>query len=89
MSQTITENAAETFTETAQKASRVTDAITNAIEDGIGMARHIAKGGCDAAEDLLNDTAGRLRRHLALTVAITFTFGVAMGALIGWTFKPR
>jgi len=87
MSQTVIETAAETITESAQQASRVTGAITGAIEDGVGMVRRVAKHGGDAAEEFLNDTTGRLQRHLALTVATTFAVGVATGALIGWTMK--
>jgi len=89
MSRTVAENAAETITESAQQASRVTGAITDAIEDGLGMVSHVAKHGSDAAEEFLNDTTGRLQRHLALTVATTFAFGVVTGALIGWTMKRR
>jgi len=89
MSQTVMENAAETVTESAQQASRVTGAITDAIENGVGMVSHVAKHGSDAAEEFLNDTTGRLQRRLALTVAATFTFGVATGALIGWTMKRK
>lgn len=89
MSQTVMENAADTINESAQQASRVTGAITGAIEDGVGMVRQVAKHGCDAAEEFVNDTTGRLQRHLALTVATTFAFGVATGTLIGWTMKRR
>lgn len=89
MSQTVMKNPAETITESAQQASRVTGAITDAIENGAGMVSRVAKHGSDAAEEFLNDTTGRLQRRLALTVAATFTFGVATGALIGWTMKRK
>lgn len=89
MSQTVTGNAAETINESVHQAYRVTGAITDAIEDGVGMVRHAAKQGCDAAEDFLNDTTGRLQRHLALTVATTFAVGLVAGTLIGWTIRQR
>jgi hypothetical protein len=89
VSQTVAERAAETITDSAQQASRATGAITDAIEDGVGVVKHAARQSCDAAEEFLNDTASRLHRHLALTVAATFAVGAATGALIGWTMKRR
>jgi hypothetical protein len=55
----------------------------------VGVVRHAAKHGCDAAEEFLNDTTSRLQRHLALTVAATLAVGVAAGTLIGWTMRRR
>ena len=89
MSQTVMERTAEAISEPARQASRATSAITDAIEDGVGVVRHAAKQGCDAAEEFLDDTSRRLQRHLALTVTTTFAVGVAAGALIGWMIKRR
>jgi hypothetical protein len=55
----------------------------------VGVVRHVAKQGCDAGEELLNETARRLQRHLALTVATTFAVGAGAGALFGWMMKRR
>jgi F0F1-type ATP synthase assembly protein I len=49
----------------------------------------MAKQGCDAAEEFLNDTSHRLQRHFALTVVTTFVVGAASGAFIGWMMKRR
>ena len=89
MSQTVIERTAEAICESAHQASRATGAITDAIEDGVGVVRHAAKQGCDAAEEFLDDTTRRLQRHLALTVTTTFVVGVAAGAIIGWMLKRR
>jgi len=89
MSQTVIERTAEAISESAHQASRATSAITDAIEDGVGVVRHAAKQGCDAAEEFLDDTSRRLQRHLALTVTTTFALGVAAGAMIGWVMKRR
>ncbi len=89
MSQTVMEKTAEAISASAHQASRATGAITDAIEDGVGVVRHAAKQGCDAAEEFLDDTSRRLQRHLALTVTTTFAVGVAAGALIGWMIKRR
>jgi hypothetical protein len=41
----------------------------------------------DAAEEFLNDTTGRMQRHLVLTVVATFAAGVTAGALFGLLVK--
>ncbi len=89
MSQTVVERTADVISQSAHQASRAAGAITDAIEDGVGVVKHTAKQGCDAAEEFLDDTTRRLQRHLALTVATTFAVGVAAGALMGWIMKRR
>jgi hypothetical protein len=80
---------AETIAESIHQASRATGVITDAIEDGVGMMSHAVKQGCDAAEELLNDTTRRLQRHLALTVVTTFAVGAATGALMAWMMQRK
>jgi hypothetical protein len=80
---------ADHISESAHQASRATSAITDAIEDGVGVVRNAAKQSGDAAEEFLNHTTQRLQRHLALTVATTFAIGVTAGAFIGWIMKRR
>jgi hypothetical protein len=88
MPQNLVERTAEHIVESAHRASRATRAVADAlIEDGAGVVRRAAKQSGDAAEELLDDTSQRLKRHLALTVATTFAAGVAVGAVIGWTVK--
>jgi hypothetical protein len=89
MSQTLVERTAEHIADSAHQASRATSAIAEAIEGGVGVMRRAAKHGGDAAEEFLDDTTGRLQRHLVLTVATTFALGVTSGALIGWMLKRR
>jgi hypothetical protein len=89
MSQTVVERAAEAVVESAHQASRATGAIADAIEDGVGAVKHAAKQGGDAAEVFLNDSTQRIKRHLALTVAMTFAVGAAADALIGRMMKRR
>jgi hypothetical protein len=89
MSQTFVEKTADHIADSAHKASRATGAIADAIEDGVGVLRRAAKQGGDAAEEFLDDTTGRLQRHLILTIAATFAIGITSGALIGWVLKRR
>ncbi|MFZ0298829.1 MAG: hypothetical protein WAM13_10820 [Candidatus Sulfotelmatobacter sp.] len=89
MSQTVVERTAEQIGNSARQASRATSAISDAIEDGVGVVRRAAKQSGHAAEEFLDDTTQRLQRHLVLTVATTFAVGVTAGALIGWMAKRR
>ena len=89
MSQTVVERTAEHIADSARQASRVTSAIGDAIEDGMGVVKRAAKQGGDAAEELLNETSKRLQRHPALTIATTFAIGVTAGTLIGWMMRRR
>jgi hypothetical protein len=89
MSQNLVERTAGHIADSAHQASRATSAIADAIEGGVGVMRRAAKHGGDAAEEFLDDTTGRLQRHLVLTVATTFAVGLTSGALIGWMLKRR
>lgn len=90
MSQTVVERTTERIAESAKQASRATSAVADAIIEGsVGVVRHAARQGGDAAEEFLNDTTQRVQRHLALTVATTFAAGLATGTLFGWMMRRR
>jgi hypothetical protein len=89
MSQTIVERTAEHIADSAHQASRATNAVADAIGNGVGVVRRAAKQSGDAAEEFLNDTTQRIQRHPVLTVATTFAVGFTAGAVIGWMIKRR
>ena len=89
MSQTVLDRTAEQITDSAHQASRVTNAVADAIGNGVGVVRRAAKQGGDAAEELLDDTVKGLQRHPIETVVVTFTMGVGAGVAIGWMMKRR
>ena len=68
MPQSVLERAGEHIAESARKASRTTSAVADAIEDGVGAAKRVAKQGCDAAEEFIDDRTKRLQRHPTETV---------------------
>jgi ElaB/YqjD/DUF883 family membrane-anchored ribosome-binding protein len=85
----VLERAGEHIAKSARQASRTASAVADAIEDGVGMAKRVAKQGCDAAEEFLDDTTKRLQRHPIETVVTSLAVGVAAGILIGWMMKRR
>lgn len=89
MAQTIVERTAEHIADSAHQASRATNAVADAIGNGVGVVRRAAKQSGDAAEEFLNDTTQRIQRHPVLTVATTFAVGFTAGALMGWMIKRR
>ena len=89
MIQSVLERTGDQVAETARKASRAASAVGDALEDGVGVARRVAKQGGDAAEEFIDDTTKRLQRHPIETVVTTFAIGIAVGILVGWTIKRR
>jgi ElaB/YqjD/DUF883 family membrane-anchored ribosome-binding protein len=89
MAESRLEQTGEQIAATARKASRAASAVADALEDGVGVARRVAKQGGDAAEELLDDTKKRLQRHPIETVVVTFVVGVTAGIVIGWMMKRR
>lgn len=90
MSQTVLDRTAERISESARQASHAASAVADAtIEDGVGVVNRAAKQGGDAAEEFLNDTTQRIKRHPALIVAVTFAVGLTTGALISWIVKRK
>ena len=87
MAQSVLERAGEHIAKSARQASRTASAVADAIEDGVGTAKRVAKQGCDAAEEFLDDTTKRLQRHPIETVVASLAVGVAAGILIGWMMK--
>ena len=89
MAQSVLERTSDQIAETVRKASRATSAVGDALEDGVGAARRVAKQGGDAAEELFDDTNKRLQRHPVETIVVTFAVGVAAGIAVGWMMKRR
>jgi ElaB/YqjD/DUF883 family membrane-anchored ribosome-binding protein len=87
MSESAVGRTSDFIAESATQASRPTRAITEAIQDGIGVVRRAAQQGGDAAEEILTNTTQRIKRNPVLTVVTTFAAGFVAGTLIGWAVK--
>lgn len=84
MSDTVVGRAGEQIAETARTATRLTSAMGDVVEEGLGVARRVAKQAGDAAEEFFDETTKRLERHPVETVVGSLAVGVAIGFLIGW-----
>jgi ElaB/YqjD/DUF883 family membrane-anchored ribosome-binding protein len=85
----VLERTGDQVAATARKASRAASAVADALEDGVGAARRVAKQGGDATEEFIDDTTKRLQRHPVETIVTTFAVGIGVGVLIGWMIKRR
>ena len=66
------------------EASRLKARASHAVEDAMTEARRVAKRGRYTAEDLVDDTAYRIKREPLRSVAISFAIGLGVGVLAGW-----
>jgi ElaB/YqjD/DUF883 family membrane-anchored ribosome-binding protein len=89
MPQAMLERTSEYIAESAQKASRTTSAIGDAIQDGIGIVKRAARQGRDVAEEAFDNASQHIKRHPVKAVATTFAVGLIAGTLVGWMIRRR
>ena len=89
MAKGILENADEQVAESIRKLTRATSAMADAIDEGTNAIKHAIKQTGDVAEELLEDTTQRIKRHPVETMAATFTLGVIVGGFLGWLVARR
>ena len=89
MAESILEKADAQVAESIRKLSRATSAMAEAIDEGAGAMRLAVKRSSDLAEELMDDTLQRVKRHPVETMAATFTLGVVVGGFIGWMVSRR
>ena len=59
------------------------------IDEGAGVIQRAIKRSGDMAEELMDDTTQRVKRHPIETIAATLAFGLVAGAFIGWMMNRR
>ncbi len=72
-----------------QHISRVTSAVADAFEDSLGAAKRMGKRGSEAAEEFMDDTVDRIKRHPIETVMIVFGAGVLIGGFVSWMARRK
>ncbi len=89
MSQTVLERTAEHIADSAHQASRATRAAADAIDEGAGAVRRVAKQSGQVAEEFLKDTTRRIQRQPILAVAMTGAVALTAGVFIGWMMRRK
>jgi F0F1-type ATP synthase assembly protein I len=69
--------------------SRAAAAMADAVEDSLIAAKRIGKDTSDAAEQLMDDTSQRIKRHPVETVVGALGAGIMLGAFLGWLTHRR
>jgi ElaB/YqjD/DUF883 family membrane-anchored ribosome-binding protein len=89
MAENILEKADAQAAESIHKLSRATSAMAEAIEESVGVMKRAIKRSGDAAEELVDDTTQRIKRHPVEATAATFALGVIVGGFISWMISRR
>lgn len=63
--------------------------VENAVEDAVVDARRLAKRGRYAVEDMIDDTAYRMKKAPWRSSGYVFGAGLGIGALAGWFISHR
>jgi len=58
--------------------------LSQTVEDGVYKAKRLAKRGRYRAEDLVDETAHRIKRDPLRSIAVTFGIAFGLGALTAW-----
>jgi ElaB/YqjD/DUF883 family membrane-anchored ribosome-binding protein len=86
---TVLEKADEQVAESIRKLSHATASMAEAIDDGVSVIRLAVKRSGDLAEEIMDDTAQRVKRHPVETLTGTLAVGLLAGGLIGWLLSRK
>ncbi|HXJ17111.1 MAG TPA: hypothetical protein VNM68_07910 [Candidatus Polarisedimenticolia bacterium] len=89
MRQSVLERTGDYIAESAERASRATSAVVDAVDDGVGMVKRATKHGRHAAEDILDDATRRIQRHPVKATVATFAVALGVGVVIGSLLRRR
>ena len=89
MAENIVEKAEAQVAESIRKLTRATSAMAEAIDEGVGAIKLAVKRSGDLAEEMIDDTTQRVKRHPVETVVATFTLGLIVGGLISWMVSRK
>ena len=85
----ISEKADAQIAESFRRLSRATSAMADSIDEGVTVIQRAIKRSGDVAEELMDDTTQRVKRHPAETIAATLAVGLVAGVFIGWMLNRR
>jgi hypothetical protein len=84
MAENIVEKDDAQVAESIRKLTRATSAMAEAIDEGVGAIKLAVKRSGDLAEEMMDDTTQRVKRHPVETMVATFSVGIIVGGFIGW-----
>ena len=85
MPETVLEKTAEPI----RRMSHATAAFADAIDEGIETAKRTGKHCSDAAEELMDDTTQRIKRHPVESLVTMFALGFMLGGFFDWVMRRR
>jgi ElaB/YqjD/DUF883 family membrane-anchored ribosome-binding protein len=74
---------------TTNEVHRLRISLTDAVTGGLDTAKKVGRQTSDAAEELMDDTAERIRRHPAETVVFAFVIGFVLGGFVSWLSRQK
>ncbi|MDT8070163.1 MAG: hypothetical protein ROO76_18510 [Terriglobia bacterium] len=89
MRQTVLERTSEQIADTVGKAARATGSIGSALHDRYDEAKQLARRGTHRAEELFDESKLHIKRHPVAAVAGSFSLGLGIGILLGWTLRRK
>ncbi len=89
MAENILEKADAQVAASIHKLSRASSAMADAIDESVDVIKRAVKRSGDVAEELMDDTAQRVKRHPVETMAATLAVGLVAGIFIGWMITRR
>jgi len=89
MAENILEKAETQVAATIHRLSRASSAMADVIDESMGVIKRAVKRSGDVAEELMDDTAQRVKRHPVETMAATFGLGLVAGVFIGWMISRK
>jgi ElaB/YqjD/DUF883 family membrane-anchored ribosome-binding protein len=89
MAERILERADTQVAKSIHKLSHATSAMAEAIDEGAGAIKVAVKRSGDLAEEIIDDTTERVKRHPVETMVATFGVGLVAGVFIGWLLSRK
>jgi len=89
MPHNILEKTGDYIAESAGKAARAGSAAVGAVEDGVEIARSVARQGRDAADGALKLATRQIERRPVETVLATGALAFGVGVLVGLIIRRR
>lgn len=89
MAENVLEKADAQVAESIRKLSRATSSMAEAIDEGVGVIKLAVKRSGDLAEEIMDDTTARVKRHPVETMVATLALGLVAGVFVGWIVSRK